>query len=115
MASTPKRRFVVEGKIFKKSKHSENYTVLLIPPGQINFSKDLTPATDANRTHTCDKSHRSKYFIPFTVEGRLISFKDKVLVSLIIHLAMAVVSFLHFCIFSKRLVFTSLQEVFVRK
>ena len=37
--SNPKRRFVVEGDIFKKDKLSNDYKVLLIPPGQINASE----------------------------------------------------------------------------
>ena len=69
-----KRRFVVEGKILMKGKYSDNFQVLLIPPGQINNSelwvslKNLI-STNANRTNVCDKSFRSKYFLPLTVEG----------------------------------------------
>ena len=37
--SHPKRRFVVEGTILKKGKHSDKYNVLLIPPGQTNFTQ----------------------------------------------------------------------------
>ena len=37
--SNPKRRFVVEGDVLKKDKHSDDYKVLLIPPGQINASE----------------------------------------------------------------------------
>ena len=41
--------------------------------------------------------------------------KIKVLVFLIIHLATAAVTFLHFRIFPKRLVFTGQEEVFFKK
>ena len=36
--SQPKRRLVVEGIISKKGKHSDNYKVLLIPPGIISLN-----------------------------------------------------------------------------
>ena len=57
--------------------------MLLIPPGQVNASElwvlaeDLASATNANRNNACDKSHRSKYLNPFTIEGRLESFKNQ--------------------------------------
>ena len=60
--STPNRKFVIEGKILKKGKHSDNYKVLLIPLVKsmpLNCVSQ-TSATDANRTNACDKSHRSK-------------------------------------------------------
>ena len=55
----------------------------MIHPCQINVFKlwisteDLTSTTNVNRKKVCEKSHRSKYFISFTVEGRLESFKDQ--------------------------------------
>ena len=67
--SHPKRRFVEEGIILKKGKHSDNYKVLLIPPGQTNFTEqwvsieDITSAKHTNKTNSCRKSHRSKYLI----------------------------------------------------
>ena len=112
---------MVEGKIFKKGKHSDNYKAFFIPPDQINTSElcvsteNLTSATNANRTNACDKLGRSKYFMPFTVETDWKVSKIKALVSLIIHLATVIVSFQHFRIFSKRLIFIGLKEVFVKK
>ena len=73
--SHPKRRFVVEGTILKKGKHSDNYKVLLIPPGQTNFTEqwvsieDIASTKHTNKTNSCRKSHRSKYLIPLTGEG----------------------------------------------
>ena len=57
-------------------------------------NKNLTSATDVNRTNACDKSHRSKYFcfIPFTVEGQ--SESAGFSISHNPHLAMAIVHFL---------------------
>ena len=81
--SHPKRRFVVEGTILKKGKHSDNYKVLLIPPGQTNFTEqwvsveDITSAKHTNKTNSCRKSHRSKYLIPLAGEDRLEAFEDK--------------------------------------
>ena len=63
--SHPKRRFVVEGTILKKGKHSDNYKVLLIPPSQTNFTEqwvsieDIALAKHTNKTNSCRKSHRS--------------------------------------------------------
>ena len=73
--SHPKRRFVVEGTILKKGKYSDNYKVLLIPPGQTNFTEqwvsieDIASTKHTNKTNSCRKSHRSKYLIPLTGEG----------------------------------------------
>ena len=81
--SHPKRRFVVEGTILKKGKHSDNYKVLLIPPGQTNFTEqwvsieDIASAKHTNKTNSCRKSHRSKYLIPLTGEDRLEAFEDQ--------------------------------------
>ena len=68
--SHPKRRFVVEGTILKKGKHSDNYKVLLIPPGQTNFTEqwvsieDIASAKHTDKTNSSRKPHRSKYLIP---------------------------------------------------
>ena len=43
----------------------------------MGFNKGITSGTDTNRTNACDKSHRSKYFIPFTGEDQMESFKDQ--------------------------------------
>ena len=51
--STSKRGFSVEGNIFKKCKHSDNYKVLLIPRRQIN-AFELWVSTE----NIC---HKSKY------------------------------------------------------
>ena len=81
--SHPKRRFLVEGTILKKGKHSDNYNVLLIPPGQTNFTQqwvsieDIASAKHTNKTNSCRKSHRSKYLIPLTGEDRLEAFEDQ--------------------------------------
>ena len=81
--SHPKRRFVVEGTILKKGKHSDNYKVLLIPPGQTNFTEqwvsieDIASAKHTNKTNSCRKSHRSKYLIPLTGENQLEVFEDQ--------------------------------------
>ena len=78
--SHPKRRFVVEGTILKKGKHSDNYKVLQIPPGETNFTEqrvsieDIVSAKHTNKTNSCRKSHWSKYLIPLTGENRLESF-----------------------------------------
>ena len=80
--SHPKRRFVVEGTILKKGKHSDNYKVLLISPGQTNFTEqwvsieDIASAKHSNKTNSCRKSHRSKYWIPLPGEDRLEAFED---------------------------------------
>ena len=50
--SHPKRRFVVKGTILKKEKHSDNYKVLLIPPGQTNFTEQLVSIDIASAKHT---------------------------------------------------------------
>ena len=81
--SHPKRRFVVEGTILKKGKHSDNYKVLLIPPGQTNFTEqwvsieDIASAKHTNKTNSCRKSHRSKYLIPLTDEDGLEAFENQ--------------------------------------
>ena len=81
--SHPKRRFVVKGTILKKGKHSDNYKVLLIPPGQTNFTEqwvsieDIASAKHTNKTNSCRKSHRSKYLIPLTGEDQLEVFEDQ--------------------------------------
>ena len=81
--SHPKRRFVVKGTILKKGKHSDNYKVLLIPPGQTNFTEqwvsieDIASAKHTNKTNSCRKSHRSKYLIPLTGENQLEVFEDQ--------------------------------------
>ena len=81
--SHPKRRFVVKGTILKKGKHSDNYKVLLIPPGQTNFTEqwvsieDIASAKHTNKTNSCRKSHRSKYLIPLIREARLETFEDQ--------------------------------------
>lgn len=43
----------------------------------MRFNRGITSATDTNTTNACDKSHRSKYFIPFTGEDQMESFKDQ--------------------------------------
>ena len=109
----PKEKFVVEGKILKKSKPSDKGKDPSWSNNASEFSvltEDITSATDANRTNTCDKSHIRKYFIPFIVESRMQTSKDQG----IIHLPTASISFLNFLIFSKILVFTSLQEVLIK-
>ena len=79
----PKRRFVVEGKVLKKGKNSDNYKVLLIPPGQIKATEmwvsveDITSAKSSSKKRSCNKSHRSKCFIPLTIENRLENFEDQ--------------------------------------
>ena len=81
--SHPKRRFVVEGTILKKGKHSDNYKVLLIPPGQTNFTEqwvsieDIESAKHANKTNSCRKSQRSKYVIPLAGEDQLEAFENQ--------------------------------------
>ena len=81
--SHPKRRFVMEGTILKKGKHSDNYKVLLIPPGQTNFTEqwvsieDIASTKHTNKTNSCRKSHRSKYLIPLTGENQLEVFEDQ--------------------------------------
>ena len=81
--SHPKKRFVVEGTILKKGKHSDNYKVLLIPPGQTNFTEqwvsieDIASAKHTNKTNSCRKPHRSKYLIPLIGEAQLEAFKDQ--------------------------------------
>ena len=81
--SHPKKRFVVEETILKKGKHSDNYKVLLIPPGQTNFTEqwvsieDIASTKHTNKTNSCRKSHRSKYLIPLTGEDRLEAFEDQ--------------------------------------
>ena len=81
--SHPKRRFVVEGTILKKGKHSDNYKVLLIPPGQTNFTEqwvsieDIESAKHTNKTNSCRESHRSKYLIPLAGEDRLEAFENQ--------------------------------------
>ena len=81
--SHPKKRFVVEGTILKKGKHSDNYKVLLIPPGQTNFTEqwvsieDIASAKHTNKTNSCRKSHRSKYLIPLTDEDGLEAFENQ--------------------------------------
>ena len=81
--SHPKRRFVVEGTILKKGKHSDNYKVLLIPPGQTNFTEqavfieDTASTKYTNKTNSCRKSHRSEYLIPLTGEDRFEAFEDQ--------------------------------------
>ena len=65
----PKKKIHVEGTILEEGKHSDNYKVLLIPPGQSNFSQlpllieDLTSATYVYRNNACDKSHRNTSFL----------------------------------------------------
>ena len=114
--STPKGGFSVEGKILNKDKHSDICKVLLILLVRINTSElwvsteDLTPATNANRIH----AEVNNSFHLYLKNDWNVS-KIKTLVSLIIYLATTIFSFRHFCIFSKRLVFVSLQEVFVKK
>ena len=72
--SHPKRRFVVEGTILKKGKHSDNYKFLLIPRDQTNFTEqwvsieDIALAKHTNKTNSCSKSHRSKHLISSTGE-----------------------------------------------
>ena len=79
----PKRQFVVEGTILKKGKHSDNYKVLLIPPGQTNFTEqwvsieDIASTKHTNKTNSCRKSHRSKCLIPLTGEDQLEAFEDQ--------------------------------------
>ena len=79
--SHPKKRFVVEETILKKGKYSDNYKVLLIPPGQTSFAKqwvsieDIASAKHANKTNSCRKSHR--YLIRLTGEDRLEAFEDQ--------------------------------------
>ena len=81
--SHPKRRFVVKGTILKKGKHSDNYKVLLIPPGQTNFTEqwvsieDIESAKHTNKTNSCRESHRSKYLIPLAGEDRLEAFENQ--------------------------------------
>ena len=81
--SHPQKRFVVEETILKKGKHSDNYKVLLIPPGQTNFTEqwvsieDIASTKHTNKTNSCRKSHRSKYLIPLTGEDRLEAFEDQ--------------------------------------
>ena len=81
--SHPKRRFVVEGTILKKGKHSDNYKVLQIPPGETNFTEqrvsieDIASAKHTNKTNSCGKSRKSKYLIPLTGEDRLKSFGEQ--------------------------------------
>ena len=81
--SHPKKRFVVEGTILKKGKHSDNYKVLLIPPGQTNFTEqwvsieDIASAKHTNKTNSCRKPHRSKYLIPLIGEAQLEAFEDQ--------------------------------------
>ena len=65
--SNPKRRFVAEGTIFMKNKHSELGVSI----------KDLTSTTNANRINACDRSHRSKILHSYSVEVWLQSFKDQ--------------------------------------
>ena len=80
--SHPKRRFVVEGTILKKGKHSDNYKVLLIRPGQTNFTehwvsiKDIGSAKHTNKTSSCRRPHRSRYLILLTGEDLLEAFED---------------------------------------
>ena len=80
--SNPKRRFVVDGTILKKRKHSDNQKLLLFPQGQTNFTeqwvsiKDIPLAKHTNKTNSCGKSHRSKYLIPLTGEDHLKVFED---------------------------------------
>ena len=74
---------MVEGTILKKGKHSDNYKVLLIPPGQTNFTEQwvsiehIASAKHTNNTNSCTKSLRSKYLIPLTGEDRLEALKDQ--------------------------------------
>ena len=74
---------MVEGTILKKGKYSDNYKVLLIPPGQTNFTEqlvsieDIASAKHTNKTNSCRKSHRSKYLIPLKGEARLEAFEDQ--------------------------------------
>ena len=81
--SHPKRRFVVEGTILKKGKHSDNCKVLLIPPGQTNFTEqwvsveDIASAKHTNKTTSCKKSHRSKFLILLAGEDRLEAFENQ--------------------------------------
>ena len=44
--SHPNRRFVVEGSILKKGKHSDNYKFSLIPRGQTNFTEQWVSIED---------------------------------------------------------------------
>ena len=72
---------MVEETILKKGKYSDNYKVLLIPPGQTSFAKqwvsieDIASAKHANKTNSCRKSHR--YLIRLTGEDRLEAFEDQ--------------------------------------
>ena len=80
--SHPKRRFVMEGTILKKGKHSDNYKVLLIRPGQTTFTehwvsiKDIASAKHTNKTNSCRRPHRSRYLILLTGEDLLEAFED---------------------------------------
>ena len=119
--SHPKRRFLVEGIILKKGKHSDNYKVLLIPPGQTNFTEqlvsieDIASAKHTNKTNSCRKSHRSKYLILLAGEHWLEAFEDK---GYTIHYNPSGDGDGQFSALSysfKGLVFTGLQTLFVEK
>ena len=119
--SHPKKRFVVEETILKKGKHSDNYKVLLIPPGQTNFTEqwvsieDIASAKHTNKTNSCRKSHRSKYLIPLTGEDRLEAFEDQGYIIAYNPSGDRDCQFSALSSSFKRLVFTGLQTLFVEK
>ena len=119
--SHPKKRFVVEETILKKGKHSDNYKVLLIPPGQTNFTEqwvsieDIASTKHTNKTNSCRKSHRSKYLIPLTGEDRLEAFEDQGYIIAYNPSGDRDCQFSALSSSFKRLVFTGLQTLFVEK
>ena len=119
--SHPKKRFVVEETILKKGKYSDNYKVLLIPPGQTNFTEqwvsieDIASAKHTNKTNSCRKSHRSKYLIPLTGEDRLEAFEDQGYIIAYNPSGDRDCQFSALSSSFKRLVFTGLQTLFVEK
>ena len=80
--STCQRRLALKAQFSRKA-NTLITKVLLIPPGQNNSSElwvlveDETSVTSKNKNNACDKSHKSKYFMPFTAEKLLKGFKDQ--------------------------------------
>lgn len=82
----PKRRFVVEGEIVRKSTKSDSYKVNFVPPGQKVqktewFSvEDVTGGENTSKELSMNKrkkTHIKNFYLPLTLDDRVVTFQDQ--------------------------------------